>query len=221
MRAMRRVITVEDERLAVRCAKGHVALIDDDVHIVQSLQELIEYEGYACSAFVSVEEFLWHENEPVFPGPRCILSDMCIPGLDGLALQEHLPAQSDRPLVFMSGNSSVRQTAQAFRNGALHFLTKPVDDNELFSVLEEALARSAQLQEQVRWTSLQASRIATLTLRELELARMLPEGQAIKVMADRMCVTDRAIKLYKKSLMNKLQIESVYELVRLQDYGLL
>lgn len=221
MSNLKRVVTVDDERKAKCSAKGLVSVVDDDVLVLNALRELIEYEGYACEAYDSVSAFFEEQNEPRFSGPRCILSDMSMPREDGLALQIRLPVGSDQVLIFMSGISGIEQAAQAFRNGALHFLTKPVQDQQLFSVIDEALKKSALIQERNEWLNKQAIRVAKLSGRERELAVMLPEGLSIKEMAKKMGVSDRAIKLYKKNLTDKLEAKSVADVLRLQMSGLL
>lgn len=221
MKNFKRVINVDDERQAHRAAKGLVSIVDDDVRVLNALCELIEYEGYACEAYDSARAFFEKQNELRFPGPRCILSDMSMPEEDGLSLQIRLPGDSDQVLIFMSGIGSVEQAAQAFRNGALHFLTKPVHDHQLFSVIDEALQKSTLIQQRNAWSHKQAARIAKLTGRERELAAMLPEGLSIKEMAEKMGVSDRAIKLYKKNLTDKLEAKSVADVLILQISGLL
>lgn len=221
MTIFKRVITVEDGWQAQRAAKGFISVVDDDVHVLNALRELIEYEGYACLTFSSVGAFFEYQNELRFPGPRCILSDMAMPEEDGLALQIRLPVDSDQVLIFMSGISGIEQAAQAFRNGALHFLTKPIQDHQLFSVIDEALQKSAVIQNRNEWQHKQSALIAKLTRRERELAAILPEGLSIKEMAGKMGVSDRAIKLYKKNLTDKLEAKSVADVLRLQMSGLL
>jgi len=217
----RRVINIDDERLAKRAAKGTVSIVDDEAHILESLQALIEYEGYLCLTYASVAEFLVGNELPRFYGPRCILTDLSMPKMDGLALQAKLPSDSDQPVIFMSGVNNVRQTAQAFRNGALNFLPKPIRDVDLFAAIEEALEESAIFQKHEQWRTEQAARIALLTERERFLIKLLPTGMSIKEMGEQMNISERGVKHHKKNLMDKLQIRTVFELVRLQREGLL
>ena len=221
MGTYKRIITVDDEIQAQRAVKGLVYLIDDDCDVLVSLSQLIEYEGYACKTFSSVDLFFAQFKQPRFEGPRCILSDMSMPGKTGLALQEMLPEDSNMPLIFMTGISGIDQAAQAFRRGALHFLTKPISDTDLFAVLKEAMQVSAYKQKLYVNREKKSALIARLTPRERELAKMLPEGLSIKEMAKEMGISDRAVKLYKKNLMDKLEIKSVFDVAKLQIDGLL
>lgn len=215
------MITVDDEIQAQRAAKGLVSVVDDDARVLKALGDLIQYEGYACELHASTGAFFEHQGASRFPGPRCILSDMAMPEEDGLALQNRLSPDSDQVLIFMSGICGIDQAAQAFRNGALHFLTKPVEDHQLFSVIDEALQKSTLIQQHNDWRYKQAACVAKLTGRERELAAMLPEGLPIKKMAEMMCVSERAIKLYKRNLMDKLEAKSVADILKLQMHNLL
>lgn len=221
MEIFRKVITVDDERLAKRALRGLVSVIDDDAAVLQSLRPLIEYEGYSCNTYSSVTEFIERSAHPRFPGPRCILSDMYMPGLDGLQMQEAMSEQPDQAIVFMSGMGRVEHVAQAFRRGAVHFLSKPINDSELFTAIQDALHLSTKAQQARTLKRLQNDRVAKLTPRERELAQLLPEGFSIREMAEAMDVSDRAIKLYKKNLMEKLGIKSIYELVVFKQNGLI
>lgn len=216
-----RIINIDDERLAKRAAKGIVSVVDDETQVLESLQALIEYEGYLCLTYTSVPEFLKGNELPRFRGPRCILTDLSMPKMDGLALQGQLPTESDQPVIFMSGVNNVRQTAQAFRNGAINFLAKPIKDIDLFAAIEEALEESAVFQRHDQWRTEQASRIALLTERERDLIKLLPTGMSIKEMGEQMNISERGVKHHKKNIMDKLQIRSIFELVRLQREGLL
>lgn len=221
MSEFRRIITVDDERLAKRAAKGLVSIIDDEAHVLESLCALVQYEGYLCQTYLSARDFLAAINEPRFPGPRCILTDLSMPKMDGLALQSHLPAESDQPVIFMSGLNNVRQTAQAFRNGALHFLSKPIKDSDLFATIEEAMEESNTVQKQTAWRSEKLARVDLLTARERDLIQLLPTGMTICEMGNQMGISERAVKHHKKNLMEKLQIRTIFELMRLQREGLL
>lgn len=221
MTSFRSVISVADERLAARSARGHVSVIDDDPGILGALQALFEYEGYACAIFGSVRQFLDVQGQPRFPGPRCILSDMSMPEMDGLALQSQLPGNSDQVLVFMSGVSTVPQVVQALRGGAVHYLTKPLDEALLLAAVEEALGKSLELQAKMSASVLRTQLVSRLTPREKTVALLIVQGHSIKTMADRLAISERAIKQYKQSILYKLEINTAFDLVRLQQQGLL
>ncbi|MBF0256362.1 MAG: response regulator, partial [Gammaproteobacteria bacterium] len=98
--ASRRVVTISDQQLAQRCARGRVVLIDDDAQILSGLASLIELEGYACERYTSALDYLQvlNYNRPCFPGPCCLLCDVMMPEIDGLELQRRLAELDDTPL---------------------------------------------------------------------------------------------------------------------------
>ena len=112
----RKPVTVSDHKLAARCARGRVVIIDDDAEILSALAALIEMEGYACETYASALTYLQvlNDNQPCFPGPNCVLCDIKMPEFDGLALQNRLSKLGDTPLLLMSGSSGMREVASAF-----------------------------------------------------------------------------------------------------------
>lgn len=214
------IITIQDQKLAKRAEKGTVNVVDDDVALLAALNDLITYEGYLCQTFSSVGDFLAVMDKPRFPGPMCLLSDMMMPGVDGLAFQTSLPENFEQPLIFMSGMSTVEDAATAFRRGAIHFLIKPVNDQVLFATIEEALEKSNDIQLANDIHAQCLTLVDRLTSREKQLAKLLPDGDSIKTLATQMDISERAVKLYKKSLMEKLEIRTIAQLVQILKQSL-
>ena len=125
----RKLVTVSDHKFAARCAQGRVVIIDDDAELLSALAALIEMEGYACETYASALTYqqVLNDNQPCFPDPNCVLCDVKMPELDGLALQNRLAKLGDTPFLLMSGSSGMHEVASAFRDGAIDFLVKPVD----------------------------------------------------------------------------------------------
>jgi FixJ family two-component response regulator len=116
-----------------------IFLIDDDPAVLKSLDRLPQAAGYETKAYLSAETFL-SEHDPSTPG--CILLDLVMPGLNGLDLQEVLTRKGiDRPVIFLTGRASIPDSVQAMREGAIDFLTKPVDTSELLSAIKSAEER--------------------------------------------------------------------------------
>lgn len=217
----RRAVTVDDERLAARCTKGHIAVIDDDPEVLSALAALIAMEGYACNTYGSAQAYL-HElaqDNPVFPGPRCVLSDIRMPDVDGLALQGRLADRRDTPLLMMSGARSVEDTVLAFRAGALDFLIKPIDADWLLSAIRKALDLSTEQQRQNHRESDLSSRLAQLTAREREVAGRVAHGLTNAMIATELSIALRTVKFHRQRAMEKLQADSTAELVRLAHEG--
>lgn len=217
--ASRRPVTVDEEQLAKRCARGRVVIIDDDGEILAALSALMDLESYACETYVSAADYLnmLTYNRPVFPGPACVLCDVKMPEIDGLELLRRLTELDDTPLVLMSGASSAHDVAKGFRGGALDFLVKPMDADTLLATVGRALAVSAQRQqERSRQTDL-ARRVAALTPRERDIARRIASGQTNPEVAQALGIALRTVKLHRQRALEKLGADSLPKLVRLAD----
>lgn len=221
--ASRRPVTVNDQQLAQRCARGRVVLIDDDAQILSGLASLIELEGYACERYTSALDYLQvlNYNRPCFPGPCCLLCDVKMPELDGLELQRRLAELDDTPLLLMSGASGALEVARAFRSGAVDFLVKPIDADDLLAAIAKALALSSQRQTQRQQQANLAERIASLTPRERDIVRRVVAGQTNPAMAAELGIALRTVKLHRQRALEKIGATHMAELVRIADTGAL
>ncbi|MBK9439808.1 MAG: response regulator transcription factor [Comamonadaceae bacterium] len=219
--AYRRPVTVADQAFAEQCARGRVIIIDDDDQVLSALAALITLEGYACETYLSAFDYLQilSDKQPRFPGPSCLLCDVKMPELDGLELQKRLQQQDDTPFLLMSGASGAHEAASAFRAGALDFLIKPIDASELLAAVAKAMLLSNSLHTQHRRASALASRIASLTLREREVARYVSQGLTNPAIARQLGLALRTVKLHRQNAMEKLAADTTAELVRLADEG--
>src|SRR5580698_868312 len=117
-----------------------VFVVDDDVSVRESLEALIRCEGWRPEAFHSADEFL---ARPRAATPSCLVLDLTLPGLNGLELQERIACErSDMPIIFISGYGDVPKTVRAMKGGAVEFLTKPLNDDDLLSAIRQAIERS-------------------------------------------------------------------------------
>jgi FixJ family two-component response regulator len=200
---------------------GHVLLVDDDLAVISAFRSAIEYEGYRCSIFDSASALLADRSflSAIPTIPTCILSDVKMPGLDGLELQRALPNLSMVPLVFVSGASGAAEAAAGFRGGAMDFLVKPVELPVLLSAVEGALARSAEAIERGASKDALLRRIATLTPREAEVAKFAASGATNQEVADQLGIALRTVKYHRHQAMEKLGAESLAALVRMVDEG--
>ena len=217
----RQPVTLSDEKLAARCARGRVVLIDDDTEILSALSALIEMEGYACETHTSALGYLQvlASNRQPFPGPCCVLCDVKMPELNGLELQSRLAGLDDTPLLLMSGDSGAREAVSAFRAGALDFLIKPIDADTLLAALVSALSVSAtrHLQRE-RKTDLLA-RIGSLTERERDIVKRVVSGQTNPAIAEELAIALRTVKLHRQRAMEKLGAGRMADLVRIAGEG--
>ena len=216
-------ITLSDQKLAQRCARGRIVIIDDDTEILAAFKALLELEDYACEIYSSALEYLQvlNYNRPCFPGPCCLLCDVRMPELDGLELQSRLAELDETPLVLMSGVSGAHEAACAFRAGALDFLIKPIEAETLLAAVAKALAESVARQLKRRRSTDLAARIATLTERERQVATYVANGQINQHIADKLGIALRTVKLHRQRALEKLGAANTADLVRIVDEGVL
>jgi FixJ family two-component response regulator len=198
-------------------APALVSVVDDDPSVRRSLARLVKGAGYRVEAFASAHEFL---ARPPDEGPACLLLDVRMPGLTGLDLQETLSIAAHwTSIIFITGYRDVRASVKAMKAGAVDFLTKPVDDQELLGAIERAVARAgaARLEED-RITEIR-ERIKTLTPREAEVFALVVTGMLNKQIAFDLGVSEKMVKVHRGRVMEKMRAGSIAELVRLADEG--
>jgi FixJ family two-component response regulator len=165
--------------------------------------------------FDSPSEFLEH-HDPHAPG--CLVLDLAMPGLNGLELQAALTAEgSTIPIIFLTGHGDIPTGVQAMKRGALDFLTKPVNDGDLLKAVHAAIEQD-RLARQVRaeLDEIQA-RIDSLTPRESEVLTHVVAGHLNKQTAADLGTVEKTIKIHRARVMEKMQVDSVAELVRLTE----
>ncbi|MEY3880381.1 MAG: hypothetical protein RIQ94_1176 [Pseudomonadota bacterium] len=216
---IRRPVTLSDKRLAERCLKGRIILIDDDPEIIAALVALLDMEGYACDTYISASQFLQEQqcNRPSFPGPWCILSDIKMPGIDGLELQRQLLEMGEPPLIMMSGESGAYEAVAGLRGGALDFLIKPFDADIALLAIERALAVSKERMSFALKNSDITIRFSGLTSREADIVKRVARGQLNREIAEELDIALRTVKLHRQRAFEKLGVTKLVELVRLID----
>ncbi len=190
-----------------------VFIVDDDPSVLASVERLLRASGYAVESFSSASDFL-AQRPPQAKG--CVVADLQMPGMDGLAMQEAL-AQSAAPMpvVFWSGRGDIPASVRAMRNGAEDFLSKTAPKEDLFAAIERALARDdIERVERARTSELRA-RFARLTPRENEVLAHVLRGKLNKQIAASLGIDERSVKRHRTSLMRKLSVSSVVDLTRI------
>jgi FixJ family two-component response regulator len=188
-----------------------VHIVDDDDALRTALTRLLGAAGYQVAAYDSASAF---QHAPPPPGPGCILLDVHMPGLSGLQLQQYLvTVHSPLPIIFLSGGADIAMSVQAIKAGAEDFLSKPVAAADLVAAIERAVARyHATLREHQDQTSM-AARVASLTPREQQVFALVVQGLLNKQIADRLGNTERTVKEHRRSVMEKMQVDSLAGLV--------
>ncbi len=188
-----------------------VFLVDDDAAVLTALSRLLRAKGHAVQAFASAEELL-QQWSPESPG--CLVLDVALPGLNGLALQRRL-AESGHALsiVFLTANGDIPMTVEAIKAGAVDFLTKPVKATALLDAVERALAQDALLRVAQAGSDELKERLATLTPREVEVLEQLVAGKLNKQAAADLGIVERTVKFHRARIMERMRASSFAELV--------
>ncbi len=192
---------------------GTVYIIDDDEAVRDSLALLVRSVGLESRTFASATEFL-SAFDPGMGG--CLVVDIRMPGMSGLDLQQALNDRGCRiPLLFITGHGDVAMAVRAMRAGALDFIEKPFRDQDLLDRINQALALSAQQRSALAEAAGIRARVAALTPREREIMDRIVAGQANKVIAVELGLSERTVEIHRAKVMSKTQSRSLAELVTL------
>jgi FixJ family two-component response regulator len=199
----------------VNAPDERIYVVDDDPAVGKSLSRLFRSAGFDVLAFDSPEEFL---RQLPREAAGCVVLDLSMPGLDGLGLQRELAARTcGLPVIFLTGYGDVPRSVQAIKNGAMDFLTKPVDGEVLLRAVRRALeversTRSSRLDlARFRW------RLEALTPREREVLGGILTGRLNKQIGRDLGITEKTVKVHRGRVMEKMGAASLAELVHLAD----
>jgi RNA polymerase sigma factor (sigma-70 family) len=192
---------------------NHIAVVDDDEAVRQSLSRLLRSAGYAVETFDSAQAFIAARPPSGF---ACAVLDVQMPGLTGLELQARLDAAVSAPeVIFLTGHGDIPMSVEAMKGGAIDFLTKPVDESRLLPAIEAALSRHAELAVERQQQCVLQECIDTLSVREREVLRCLLTGALNKQIADRLGITEKTVKVHRARVLHKMEVASLVELTRL------
>ena len=195
--------------------KAIVFVVDDDLSVREGLERLLHAAGWEVETFASAQEFLDHRKENI---PCCLVLDVQLPGLSGLDLQKRIAeANREIPIVFITGHGDVPTSVRAMKAGAVEFLVKPFSDQDLLDAILQAVKRdqsaryqNAQMQDLWR-------RYESLTPREREVMQKVVSGLLNKQVAGELGTSEITIKVHRGQVMQKMQANSLVDLVRMYD----
>lgn len=201
------------ERWNMQASRFTVYIVEDDPSVRDALGLLLGLQGYSVSMFADAESFLGAYKSD---WSGCMLADIRMPGMDGLALQQWLVDQGCKmPVIIMTGHGDVGSARQAFRAQAVDFLEKPIDQAKLIEAITDAHARYSSVSEQSASSSEVGNLLATLTPREREVMELVVAGRHNRDIADLLGISVRTVEVHKTRMMLKLKAKGVADLVRL------
>ncbi|MFM0198966.1 response regulator [Paraburkholderia fungorum] len=190
-----------------------VFVVDDDDSVRRALTRLIHSVGYRVEAFANARAFLDRLREVT--SPACLVLDVQLPDLDGLALQRELKAVL--PIIFITGHGDIAMTVGAMKAGATDFLAKPVNDLDLLRAIEAAFERVAQAYAMRCELDAIRVRLNKLTPREREVMALVVTGRLNKQVAGELGTVEKTIKAHRARVMAKMEVTSLAQLVRIAD----
>ena len=194
-------------------AKPIVFVVDDDLWVRESLEILMQDEGWQPKTFATAKDFLAHPRPLT---PSCLVLDISLPGINGLELQKRVAAErTDMPIIFITGHGDIPMSVGAMKAGAVEFLTKPFNDEVLLTAVRQALersrvtlARAAEMQEL-------RDRFKSLTARERDVMALVVSGLLNKQVADELGITESTVKAHRGQVMQKMKANSIADLVKM------
>jgi FixJ family two-component response regulator len=195
--------------------KPTVFVIDDDPSVLKGLARLMRSSGLEAETFASAELFLAREH---YAGVGCVILDVRMPGRSGMDLQDELSrADYSMPIIFITGHGNIHMSVQAMKGGAVDFLTKPFDDEELLEAVKKAIEKDRTAKAERAQVDDVLRRIDMLTPREYEILRHVITGMLNKQIALKLDIAEKTVKIHRSRIMEKLCVDSVAELVRLAE----
>lgn len=188
-----------------------IHIVDDDQSFRTAVGRLLSASGYSVSLYGSGEELLAQLPDSAL---GCVLLDLDMPGLSGLALQDRLAETAPLlPIVFLTGHGDIRASVQAMKAGADDFLEKPATGETLLDAIAHALRRAASRHDEFDRTQAERTRLESLTPREFEVLRLIVRGKLNKQIAHVLGTSERTVKAHRHNLMEKIGARSLAETV--------
>jgi FixJ family two-component response regulator len=191
---------------------GLVHVVDDDASFRTAIERRLKHAGYEVETYSSGQHLL--DRQPGAEKPGCILLDVQMSGMNGLELQDRLNERgSILPIVFVTGHSDIPTTVRAIKAGAEDFLTKPIPSEQLIAAIERAMAHYELARNQRAELNSFRALVSSLTPRERQVYHLMVRGMINKKIADELGTTERTVKAHRHEVMEKMQVESLAELV--------
>lgn len=195
-----------------------IVVVDDDERVCRALSRVLSLQGYRVRTFTSARDYLAERDRFT---PTCIVADVRMPELDGLALHDAEHALGgDTPTVFITASGDVATTVRAMKAGAADFLEKPFDDEAFLAAVASAVARSEHALDERRSLAELWRHLQRLTPREAEVCGLVVSGRLNKQIAAAIGTTEKTVKVHRARVMQKMGVASLAQLVRIVDRAL-
>jgi FixJ family two-component response regulator len=200
--------------LQVTSADHLVLIVDDDARVRESIEDLLAAVDLRSAAFASAREYVAYPKPDV---PSCLILDVELPDSSGLDLQQQLGDESRPPIIFVTGHGSIPSSVRAMKAGAMDFLTKPFDGQELLKLVYAALAQDRQRRARQAELDDLKQRLHALTPREREVLPLVVSGLLNKQAAAHLGISEVTLQIHRASVMRKMEADSLADLVRMAD----
>jgi len=189
-----------------------IYIVDDDVSVCRALSLLLKSHGFKVETFMRAKDFLAFKHLKL---PSCLVLDIQLPDIDGLVLQDAMAARKlTIPIIFITGHGDIPMSVRAMKAGAIDFLPKPFTKKKLLDAITQAIVKNrAQNKEQAEISKIKR-RVRTLSVRELEVFRLVAKGMLSKQIARKRGTALQTIKVHRGRVMHKMQAKTVTELIR-------
>jgi RNA polymerase sigma factor (sigma-70 family) len=188
-------------------------VVDDDAGVRNAMRLLLKSVGLESALYPSAHEFL-AAHDPAQPG--CLVLDIRMPGMSGLELQQQLNLRGAViPVIFMTGHGDIPMAVEAMQHGAFDFLQKPFRDQDLLDRIQRAIAKDGELRKSLGEHARIREHLESLTPREREVLELMTKGKQNKSIAQVLGVSPRTIEIHRARVMEKMNAQSVAELVRM------
>ena len=192
-------------------AQEMIYIVDDEAKVAESLSALLRANGKGVRVFTSGREFLEFRRQD---SCSCLILDLKMPGLSGLDVQKSIVASGSIPVIFLTGRGDIPSTVSAMKEGAIDFLTKPVDETALLTTIERALRQDQRNRQAALERAQLAARYGSLTPREREVLQLLVRGLLNKQAAFELGITEYTVQIHRGHIMRKMEADSFASLVK-------
>jgi RNA polymerase sigma factor (sigma-70 family) len=195
--------------------KPTIFIVDDDPSVRQSTELLLKSVGFNVKTFVSAQDFLKANLQEDL---GCLILDVRMPGISGLDLQEKLvSSKTPLPVIFITGHGTVPMSVRAMKAGAVDFLQKPFEEEDLLDAINRAITRQRERKSKKDEADELQQRLKALTAREYEVFSLLVTGMANKEIAHKLGTSERTVKAHRAQIMEKMNAGSLADLTRFAE----